>query len=382
LVPRAALVSSNIRFLARGAYFAARREPCRAGLAAGGRAIRAGYDARMIDRRGWAAGLGLVALLLAAPVAAQTAGDTVLAGLRGEAAAVAPLAATDVGRAFLSAVDRLAPPVGSVVFHDSSRTNYYTEAQAAALPDTARERLVRRVLDARFFYTTRYGTPLAYLRALDLAAAAGLEDLNGAHILDYGYGTIGHLRLLALNGASVVGVEVDPLLRALYAGAQGRVGRGSIALLHGRFPGEPGVSAGAGGNFDLILSKNTLKRGYVHPERPVDKRLTVDLGVTDSAYVAEVYRRLSPGGLFLIYNLSPAPSPPDQPYKPWADGRSPFDESLLEAAGFVVVAFDRDDSAFARRMAHALGWDQGPSPMDLEKDLFGTYTLARKPGGR
>lgn len=333
-------------------------------------------------RRNWAAGLALACLAIASPVAAQTAGDSVLIDLREEAAAVRPLAKTDVGRAFLSAVDRLAAPAASVVFHDSSRTNYYNEAQAAALTDTTRARLVRRALDPRFFYTTRYGTPLAYVRALDLVAEAGLEDLGGARILDYGYGTIGHLRLLALNGAHVVGVEVDPLLRALYAGAQGPMDGGSIALLHGRFPGDALVGAAAGGDYDLILSKNTLKRGYVHPERPVDKRLTVDLGVSDSVYVVEVFRRLKPGGLFLIYNLSPAPSPPDQPYKPWADGRSPFPEPMLKAAGFTVLAFDRDDSDFARRMGHALGWDQGPSPMDLAKDLFGTYTLACKPGGR
>jgi len=30
-------------------------------------------------------------------------------------------------------------------------------------------------------------------------------------------------------------------------------------------------------------------------------------------------------------------------------------------------------------MAHALGWDAGPSPMDLAHDLFGIYTLVRRP---
>jgi hypothetical protein len=29
--------------------------------------------------------------------------------------------------------------------------------------------------------------------------------------------------------------------------------------------------------------------------------------------------------------------------------------------------------------ATALGWDQGPQPMDLEKDLFATFTLVTKP---
>ena len=44
------------------------------------------------------------------------------------------------------------------------------------------------------------------------------------------------------------------------------------------------------------------------------------------------------------------------------------------------MAFDRDDSPAARRMAHALGWDAGDHPMDLEHDLFATYTLLRRKG--
>jgi hypothetical protein len=32
-------------------------------------------------------------------------------------------------------------------------------------------------------------------------------------------------------------------------------------------------------------------------------------------------------------------------------------------------------------MAHALGWDEGDQPMDLEKDLFAWYTLVEKRSG-
>ena len=125
-----------------------------------------------------------------------------------------------------------------------------------------------------------------------------------------------------------------------------------------------------GGGYDLILSKNTLKRGYVHPERPVDARRLLNLGVEDAVFVQALYDALKPGGRVLIYNICPAPSPPDQPYKPWADGRCPFARETWEAAGFRVVAFDRDDSEVIRKFAHALGWDQGDSPIDLKTDLF------------
>jgi hypothetical protein len=53
---------------------------------------------------------------------------------------------------------------------------------------------------------------------------------------------------------------------------------------------------------------------------------------------------------------------------------------MWEAAGFRVIEFDRDDSPAARAMGHALGWDQGNGAMDLEKDLFATYTLVRRAG--
>jgi hypothetical protein len=51
---------------------------------------------------------------------------------------------------------------------------------------------------------------------------------------------------------------------------------------------------------------------------------------------------------------------------------------VWEAAGFDVVAFDRDDTQAIRRIAAALGWDKGPSPMDLKTDLFAQYSLMRK----
>jgi hypothetical protein len=131
-----------------------------------------------------------------------------------------------------------------------------------------------------------------------------------------------------------------------------------------------------GGGYDVFVSKNTLKRGYIHPEQQVDPRMLVHLRVDDETYVRAVFDLLKPGGFALIYNLSPAPAKEGEPYKPWADGRSPFTRELYERVGFAVVAFDLDDSAAAREMGKALGWAEG---MDLEKDLFGTYTLLRKP---
>ena len=154
---------------------------------------------------------------------------------------------------------------------------------------------------------------------------------------------------------------------------------GSVTLVHGRYPAEAKAVAAVGTGYDLFISKNTLKNGYIHPAEPVDPRRLVHLGVDDTTFVRTLYRIVKPGGRALIYNLCPAPAPPGKPYIPWADGRSPVLQGAVEVRGFRVVDFDRDDSRAAREMAHALGWDQGPNPMDLEKDLFGIYTLVERP---
>ena len=77
----------------------------------------------------------------------------------------------------------------------------------------------------------------------------------------------------------------------------------------------------------------------------------------------------------MIYNLYPAQRP--DKYIPWADGETPFTKDVFEKVGFTLVVYDEDDTAMARKMGKALGWDQ---QMNLETDLFGIYTIARKPG--
>jgi hypothetical protein len=169
----------------------------------------------------------------------------------------------------------------------------------------------------------------------------------------------------------------EPVDQGRIPGLQGR--DGSLKLVHGHWPGDESVRAAAGIGFDLFLSKNTLKRGYIHPEREVDPRRLVHLGVEDRAFLQAVFEVLKPGGHFMVYNLSPAPAPADKPYIPWADGRFPFAQTLCESVGFRVIAFDRDDTEAARTMGRLLGWGEGEGAMDLDNDLFGHYTILQKP---
>ena len=325
----------------------------------------------------------------APPEQAVPPSEAAIQDLRSEAVAMRGFVKTPLGGKFLDAVELLPVIQPRTLLRDKDRTHYYTKDAAAKLDASTREALESVELDGAYYYTTRYGTPLAYARPLEIVAGAGLTDLDGKKIFDYGYGSIGHLKLMAALGSEVVGVEVDPLLQALYSqpGDQGPMKRaggaagkeGSVRLVHGQFPATPEIIKEVGEGYDLFISKNVLKNGYIHPAQPVDPRRLVHLGVDEATFVKEIARMLKPGGMALIYNLAPAPAPPDKPYIPWADGRCPFAPELWEKAGLKVIAFDQDDNQAARAMARALGWDKGEQPMDVEKDLFGTYTLVSKP---
>ena len=82
-------------------------------------------------------------------------------------------------------------------------------------------------------------------------------------------------------------MDVEPVFHALYSqpGDQGDVPdvsgapAGRITLHLGRWPAERGVVREVGGGYDIITSKNTLKRGYIHPSRPTNPNFLVQLGV-------------------------------------------------------------------------------------------------------
>lgn len=234
------------------------------------------------------------------------------------------------------------------------------------------------LVDESLFYSGRYGSPLAYSRAFDLAEKHGFAPSKGAKIFDFGYGSIGHLRMLAQMGLNATGVDVEPLLPVMYDGCSGPMGEGSVQLLHGRYPADEKLVEAAGDGYDLFLSKNTLKRGYIHPSRePVSPRHIIQLGVTDEAFLERVASMLKPGGLFVIYNFCPPKAAMDKPYIPWAEGECPFPVEAFERAGFEVVEYDVVDDKVARDLGHRLGWD-APGGMKLETDLFAWYTIARK----
>lgn len=308
--------------------------------------------------------------------------------LRHEAERVLALVECKGTKAFLAATRALPEPRERSVLYDAQAREACTPAEHAGLAEGARARFQPSSFAPDFYYTTRSGSPLAYARALDvvgtLAGRPADDILSGKRILDFGYGGIGHLRLLASLGCDVVGVDVDTLLHAYYgAEDQGPIENvtpgapaGRLRLVHGRWPVDADVKAAIGGGYDLVLSKNVLKKGYVRPAQAVDPRMLVDLGLPPEEFLPAVAGILRPGGILAIYNICPAPR--SDRYLPWAYGESPFTRAEFAAAGFELLAFDVDDRPAVHELAYALGWDE--QGMGVEDDTFAWYTVARRAG--
>jgi SAM-dependent methyltransferase len=307
---------------------------------------------------------------------AHAAASPALQQLQHDAKAVSPWATTAPAREFLEAVTLLPPQAPRTVFTHKAKRQSLTPAQHAQLSLEARAGFELVEHDEAFYYSTNYGTPVAYVRALDVAAQHGLRTLDGTRVLDIGYGAIGAPRLMASAGALVSALDVDSLLPALYRersdqglvrGPGGRVG--SLALYDGLFAGDAALTRALGRHYDLIVSKNTLKRGFMKPAP--GRSAWVDFGVPDAAFLSALHRALAPGGLLVIYNLAGK----FDLQRPATDGRSPFERAAFEAAGFEVLALDVNDETAARAMGQALGWQQQMG--DLSQNLFALYTVLR-----
>jgi SAM-dependent methyltransferase len=242
------------------------------------------------------------------------------------------------------------------------------------------------------YYSTFYGNPLAYARAFEVLGANGFRTLTDKRVLDLGYGAIAAPRMMAAAGAHVHAVDVDPSLAALYRdendqGVVANIGssvRGTLTLHDGVYAsnahlmkaltidGGKGITRAelATRGFDLIVSKNTLKRGFMKPAP--GRQAFVSFGVSDEALLQSIHDSLAPGGYLLIYNISGRLDVA----RPATDGRSPFTAAQFAQAKLTVVALDQSDDDGLRAMARALGWEAQMG--HLSTNLFGLYTLVKR----
>jgi hypothetical protein len=140
-----------------------------------------------------------------------------------------------------------------------------------------------------------------------------------------------------------------------------------------------------GGGFDAFISKNTLKRGYIHPRGEADEGKLVRLGVDDEAFLRAVFGALKPGGVMLVYNIAPAQDEAwekagsGKGYLPHADGEFPFSRALVSSVGFEVLAFDERDDGAVLDFWRVLGYDDGKPREEAGRNVRSWWTLLRKP---
>jgi hypothetical protein len=297
--------------------------------------------------------------------------------LQKDAKAIATQMKQPAALEFLKAATTLAPQFTRIVYTNAKERRSISPAQFEALKPDERAAFQRVEHDESFYFSTYYGSPVAYARAIDVAGANGLTTLNGARILDIGFGAIGGPRMMAGAGARVSGVDVDSLLPALYreradqGGVVGFDGRtGSLTLHDGVFAGNVTLTKLIGKDFNLIITKNTMKTGFMKPAN--GRPPLVSFEANDEVLLDTIYDALAPGGLFVIYNITGALDPA----KPSTDGRSPFTREQFSRANLNVLALDTNDDVATRAMGKALGWDKQMG--DLEKNLFALYTVVQR----
>lgn len=303
--------------------------------------------------------------------------------MQSDARNCAVLVKSSIAKDFLAATAKLEEPSPRTVYRDRDKTQAISKKDFDALSPDQQALWVPRECPPEFYYETGYGSPLVFMRLLDLVQPHW-SPTQPRKLLDFGYGTIGQLQLLAHCGFEAHGVDVEPVFGPLYSEPTdtGSIGKGKVAIHTGQWPADPALQSAVGHGYSLITSKNTLKSGYLHPKPPpgqtVDPKRLVHLGVSDEEFLRRVHSTLVPGGVFIIYNICPPQNPPDQSYLPYADGKSPFTKVDFERAGFEVVAFDVEDQAWVLDCFSTLGYAEGMKREAFAKAYFCWYTIVRR----
>ena len=104
--------------------------------------------------------------------------------------------------------DRALPTIGPRrLYHTTDGTRTYTEVELTPLPKASRANFVPETVDEQAYYYGPLGSPLFYMRLLDIVSANVRANLQGRRILEWNYSSIGPLKLLALQGLDAQGIE-------------------------------------------------------------------------------------------------------------------------------------------------------------------------------
>ncbi len=336
--------------------------------------------------------LWVTAVLAHDSVAQDKSDSSFLDDLCAKSQTLADNSHTELTKNFLSAAKTLLPIKVRTIHFNRMENKALTKKQYSDLSEAERSGFDSMLVDDNLYYG-HYSTPLAWVRPFEIVAENGFESVDSKRILDFGFGNVGQLRMLASMGANVTGIEVaGGIHQAMYSeeSDQGEIAKlssvgienqGNLKLAFGQWPAEKEIVAKVGQNYDLIISKNVLKLGYIHPQQEVSSRMLIDLGVTDEQFLSALIKALNPGGMVLVYNIHSSQSPDPKKYMPWAHGETPWEKDDVEKAGFEVVAWHVDDSSSIQSLGTKLGWrDTVKTQEDFESGFRAMYTILKRPG--
>ena len=215
------------------------------------------------------------------PAAAPALGA--LDQIQHDARALDPLVTTPFAHRFLAAAAALPHVTTRLVYKTKDKKRWFTAKEAAALAPNERAALDEVKDDEELYYNTKYGSPLSYARAIDVLAQAKLIPEGG--------GEDPRLRLRLRRP--------PPLAREPRIRRDRRRRRPDAPRRFYTEPGDLGsdcrlwrkqgrerppprrplprrrqtIQRAAGSGYDVFISKNTLKKGYIHPDRAADSEV-------------------------------------------------------------------------------------------------------------
>ncbi|MFM7741806.1 MAG: hypothetical protein ACKO9H_20625, partial [Planctomycetota bacterium] len=180
--------------------------------------------------------IGLIWMTLSAPLngaqeAAPQPAQKITDKLKADADKLKPLVKAELAKNFLAATAQLQEPAARKVYRSNDKTRAISQREFETLSAEQQAEFTLRDCPPEFYFETAYGSPLVYARVLELASPL-VELKPGMKALDFGCGTIGQLQLLANCGFKAHGVDVEPVLGALYCepGDSGPIGSGTVTL--------------------------------------------------------------------------------------------------------------------------------------------------------
>src|SRR6267378_3975349 len=96
-----------------------------------------------------------------------------------DAAAISPQASSAFAKSLLAGFGCLQPIQPMVVYYNKETRSALSDAEAAKMTPAQLTGYAKKDIDDEFYYFTRYGTPVAFMRPVELLGRAGVKSAEG-----------------------------------------------------------------------------------------------------------------------------------------------------------------------------------------------------------